>query len=632
MMATAALAATAGKRGNGGNGGSGGNGLGGGLAVMGGSITLLGDTVSNNKGQGGTAGPGGRGGFGGFGGAGGLGGDIFTASGSPHRAAYGGNGGSANGLARSQLNAGQPGQGGSGANGGNGGTGGNAGSGGSGGNGGAGGSAFGGGVYVRGGSITIVNDTIAQNEVVGGSGGFGGFGGHRGFGGLGGSGGRGGSGGFADGGLGTKAPNGNPGSAGANGTSSASSGSSGGTGTNGSSGGGGVYVAGGAVSVFNSTLADNVVIFGGTGGGINVAAGSVSIVSTIVALNTDETSSADDIAGTVTGSYNLIGTGGSGGLVDGVNHNQVGVADPGLGALTGNGGPTQTIALLSGSLAIGKGSNPENLLTDQRGFVIPPGTTLDVGAYQTKAVTDTAPTVTLQAMTVTSANASALNPYTFSITFTDQGAIAASTLAGAVVMVDPSGGGTPIAATIVSATPVGPTDVFGNARQFVLALEITPPGGAWTGADNGVYSVVLGGIPVLDLAGQSVPTGTVGTFLVDVGTVSIHASGLSFRAQKAGSLKGSYNGTITITNTGTSTLFGSISVEFQGLNPNFVLSSSTAGVTTGTTAGGTEFLTINLATPLAAGQSLVVAVTFGNVTFGQPVSYTPFLLIGVLPT
>jgi hypothetical protein len=308
------------------------------------------------------------------------------------------------------------------------------------------------------------------------------------------------------------------------------------------------------------------------------------------------------------------------------------VASPGLNPLASNGGPTQTIALLSGSPAIGMGSNPESLLTDQRGYGIPPGATLHVGAYQTQALAPAPPAASLQAQTVTSSNASAQNPYTFSITLSDQGAIAASTLVGAALLVNPPGGGVPIPAKIISTTPVGPTDAFGNARQFVITLEITPPGGAWTGADNGYYSVVLGGLPILDLAGQSVPPGTVGRFLVDIGSASSHSSGLSFRAQKAGSLKGTYNGTITVTNTGSSTLYGSISVEFQGLNSGMVLSSSTANVTTGTTAGGIQYLTINLASPLAAGQSIVVELSYGNATFGQIVSYTPIILIGVLPT
>ena len=53
----------------------------------------------------------------------------------------------------------------------------------------------------------------------------------------------------------------------------------------------------------------------------------------------------------VTGTYNLIGTGGSGGIVGGTSGNQVGVANPGLASLANNGGLTQTMALLTGSPA-----------------------------------------------------------------------------------------------------------------------------------------------------------------------------------------------------------------------------------------------------------------------------------------
>src|SRR5262249_21656047 len=98
----------------------------------------------------------------------------------------------------------------------------------------------------------------------------------------------------------------------------------------------------------------------GTGGGIFVQGLSVSLLNTIVAGNFHGSgSTADDIAGSgsATGSFNLIGPGGSGGLTNGVNKNQGGGADARLGALANNGGATMTHALLSDSTAIEAGTD-----------------------------------------------------------------------------------------------------------------------------------------------------------------------------------------------------------------------------------------------------------------------------------
>ena len=92
--------------------------------------------------------------------------------------------------------------------------------------------------------------------------------------------------------------------------------------------------------------------------------------------------------------YNLIGTGGSGGLANGIDGNMVGVANPGArrSGLANNGGPTQTIALLAGSPAIDAGSNAlavdpttgSPLTTDQRGAGFPRiiNGTVDIGAFE----------------------------------------------------------------------------------------------------------------------------------------------------------------------------------------------------------------------------------------------------------
>jgi trimeric autotransporter adhesin len=66
----------------------------------------------------------------------------------------------------------------------------------------------------------------------------------------------------------------------------------------------------------------------------------------------------DDIQGVAldsASSFNLIGTGGSGGLTGGANNNRVGAANLGLEPLANNGGPTLTHALLARSPAIDKG-------------------------------------------------------------------------------------------------------------------------------------------------------------------------------------------------------------------------------------------------------------------------------------
>ena len=207
------------------------------------------------------------------------------------------------------------------------------------------------------------------------------------------------------GGLGCCGPNGYPGFPGASGAAGAQGaagpGGVGGVGGNGGPGsGGGLFLSGGSVTLIDSTLADNCgldggglyagygsvslinstvaynnVASGGTGGGFDVEGGTATLDNSIVALNTNGTgigAPADDVAGTVSSAsaYNLIGTGGTGGLSN-TSGNQVGVADPGLAPLGNYGGPTQTIALLPGSPAIDAGNNtliPTGVTTDQRGL------------------------------------------------------------------------------------------------------------------------------------------------------------------------------------------------------------------------------------------------------------------------
>ncbi len=109
----------------------------------------------------------------------------------------------------------------------------------------------------------------------------------------------------------------------------------------------------------------------GAGGGIHiVSTNDVQIRNTIVAGNFKgrDFSIPSDVSGVlaVSSGYNLIGNGGSGGLVDGVSGNIVG-ADPLLGRLVDNGGAIRTQAIPPNSPAVDAADNATSLSRDQRG-------------------------------------------------------------------------------------------------------------------------------------------------------------------------------------------------------------------------------------------------------------------------
>ncbi|WP_406694879.1 choice-of-anchor Q domain-containing protein [Singulisphaera sp. Ch08] len=136
--------------------------------------------------------------------------------------------------------------------------------------------------------------------------------------------------------------------------------------------------AAGLVTIANSTIADNLAYV--TGGGILNSNGFLALTNSIVALST----LGGDLVGTITGSHNLIGDGVHG-LPDTIT------GDPKLGSLAWNGGPTQTMALLTGSPAIGVGVNL-GYTTDQRNIAL--DSLPDIGAFEYQGA---APTVTISA-------------------------------------------------------------------------------------------------------------------------------------------------------------------------------------------------------------------------------------------
>jgi predicted outer membrane repeat protein len=138
-------------------------------------------------------------------------------------------------------------------------------------------------------------------------------------------------------------------------------------------GGGALYSVGDGMTVVNCTISAN------SGGGIRVPIGMLNIENTIVA----DSMGGPDCASTApvgVNSHNLIKDGSCSPMLSG---------NPMLGVLKNNGGPTQTMALLSGSPAIDAGDDsvlgpPVSLTTDQRGLGFPrkSGLHVDIGAFE----------------------------------------------------------------------------------------------------------------------------------------------------------------------------------------------------------------------------------------------------------
>jgi len=153
----------------------------------------------------------------------------------------------------------------------------------------------------------------------------------------------------------------------------------------------------------NTTIA-NSTIFGNSGNNavLRQGSGTVTVRNTIIAGNTS-----GDVSGTfISGGYNFIGNGnGSSGFGLSGSHDQVGTpgnfANPQLGPLQDNGGPTSTMKPLAGSPVIDQGDSG-GITTDQRGFPRPadqPGTPnagdgSDIGAVEV-GLPQTGPTFTV---------------------------------------------------------------------------------------------------------------------------------------------------------------------------------------------------------------------------------------------
>ena len=183
---------------------------------------------------------------------------------------------------------------------------------------------------------------------------------------------------------------------------------------------GGAIQADGPVTLVNVTLSGNTAPKAGAVWNDNN--GSVTLFNTLVA-----SSGTNNLAGGTFASlgHNLSSdNSGTAWLTAPGDRNN---ADPRLGPLSDNGGPTQTHALLSGSPAIDAGENNGAPGVDQRGVKRPQGVAVDIGAFEAAGV---APPAANLALTLADSPDPVVvsNQVIFTITLTNAGPASATSV------------------------------------------------------------------------------------------------------------------------------------------------------------------------------------------------------------
>jgi hypothetical protein len=363
--------------------------------------------------------------------------------------------------------------------------------------------------------------------------------------------------------------------------------------SNGSSGGIGVS-GGSSFTAINCTIARNTA---NSLGGIVVAGGAVGVlINSIVAENSGNIDGTLDAAS----SYNMIGTeGGDGGLTNGTNGNQVGVANPGLAAVGNYGGPTQTIALLPGSPAINAGTSTGSPATDQRG-VARVGAT-DIGSFESRGFSMALTSGNSQSATVGTAFA---NPLVVSVS----SAYSEPVAGGVVTFTGPSSGAS-----------INPTSVTASIGTTTASAPVTANG---TAGSYAVTASANGATPTITFTLTNTPAApTISGFAASSPSVCV-GSPITYTAT-VGNVTGSYNYTLTVGNVSTTGSSGPLFSQPITPTQSGSQSVSLRVEANGQTALATTTLTVN-ALPLASLQvsgPITCAIRSVTLTAGGGTSY-----------
>ncbi len=375
--------------------------------------------------------------------------------------------------------------------------------------------------------------------------------------------------------------------------------------------GGGLFDSIGPMILTNCTVSGNTAKK--TGGGL-YNMGTATLRNTIVAANTAAT--APDFSGAVVSQgNNLIGKDddSSGWIIPGAgNSDLTGTIakplDPLLAPLGNYGGPTQTVALLPGSPAIGAGSSgvvPAELTTDQRG--LPRGSLVDIGAYQTSLVVES----TSGSVSVITAPINQL------------------TLPGAVSLAEKFAGPIAISFSSVVFASMQTITLTGNQLELsktgaIPTWTITGPVKGVTVSGDGLSRVfqvdagVTASISQLTITGGTATSG--GGGLINFGTATLTNCTVSGNTASTGGGLDNNGTTVTLTNC---TVTSNTSTGTGGGLTNFGTATLTDCTVSGNTAGGSGAIVFSSGGTLTVSNSTITGSTIAvKVIVGATVTIT----------
>jgi trimeric autotransporter adhesin len=388
------------------------------------------------------------------------------------------------------------------------------------------------------------------------------------------------------------------------------------TGNSAAGGGGGVRNEGsGTLTLTACTISGNSA--GGNGGGLyNYGSATATLIDTIVAGNTGYLGVPSDIggnqAGQVTGTYNLIGTGGSGGITGGSDGNIVltSLTNLDLAPLGDYGGPTETMALLPGSAAIGAGMAASGVITDQRGAPRPASGAVDIGSFQDEGYTVAVSSGSSQTTLVN-------QPFS----------------APLVALVTENFAGAPLpGATIDFSAPSSGASATLSANSAVTNASGLASVTATANATAGTYGVIASATGVTSQASYSLTNQIQPSFFALNGQTVTYGSTVMFSGTLAAGSQVPAGEDVAVTVDGvtrdvTITSDGSFSIQFTGADVVLNASSTAYNVTYGyatdgvfLAADGSSQLTVNPA-PLTIAATSDTKVYDGTTTSSQTPTY-----------